>query len=95
MHTMKAIDNIKQYTPAALWKRAKEHAPARAEAAPKAPASSWAGKAPIPSGRKWWLTALDIFLALAVLAGAAWFVSLATAPDPRITVYLSADGVTD
>ena len=43
MHTMKAIDNIKQYTPAALWKRAKEHAPARAEAAPKAPASSWAG----------------------------------------------------
>ena len=62
MHTMKAIDNIKQYTPAALWKRAKEHIPARAKAAPKAPASSWAGKAPIPSGRKWWLTALDIFL---------------------------------
>lgn len=95
MHTMKAIDNIKQYTPAALWKRAKEHIPARAKAAPKAPVNSWAGKAPIPSGRKWWLTALDIFLALAVLAGAAWFVSLATAPDPRITVYLSADGVTD
>lgn len=34
------------------------------------------------------------FLVLAVLAGAAWFVSLATAPDPRITVHLCADGVT-
>ncbi len=94
MHTMKAIDDIKQYTPAALWKRVKEHAPARTQAISAAPAAGYAAKPPIPSGRKWWLTALDLFLALAVLAGAAWFISVATAPDPRITVRLSADGAT-
>ncbi len=86
MLTMKRIDSIKQYMPAALWKRAK------AQPAP-APHHT-AAPPPIPSGRRWWLTALDVFLVLAVLAGAAWFVSLATAPDPRITVHLCADGVT-
>ena len=88
---MKTFDDIRHYTPAALWKRAKKHIPRRVKAAP---ASRNAATPPIPSGRSLWLTVLDVFLVLAVLAGAFCFISLVASPDPRVTVRLSADGTT-
>ena len=65
---MKTFDDIRHYTPAALWKRAKKHIPGRVKAAP---VSRNAATPPVPSGRSLWLTVLDVFLVLAVLAAIA------------------------
>lgn len=109
---MKPFDYIKEYSPKALFSRAKERLP-KAEAfsayTPKAvfarvktafpkkktpaPVPARSRRAPlIPAGKRWYQIAIDVSLFAAVLLGAAWVTLLATTPDPRITVYLDANG---